>query len=169
MQTLFSYAAPAANNFLVCLRLPANILFFTCTQFFFQCLQPFQPFFLSIFHPSPSKINGPSLRTVKHTTGDLSTYLSLFIFFRTNMTKITSKVILCSTRSMQSSWQLSCWSKWILRTIYQHQCMSQTSKLLRWFLSPPPSTLWWDGFTQQSLYREAPPRGPTPYHFIYHF
>ena len=57
------------------------------------------------------------------------------------MTKITSKAILCSTRSMQSSWQLSCWFKWILRTIYQHQCMSQTSKLLCWFLSstPPPS------------------------------
>lgn len=64
------------------------------------------------------------------------------------MTKITSKGILCFTRSMQSSWQLSCWFKWILRTIYQHQCMSQTSKLLCWFLSTP---LWGDGVTQQSF------------------
>ena len=153
MQTLFLYAAPAANNFLVCLRLPAKTLFYTCTQFFFQYFQPFQPFFFSINFPSlprQSKNNGTSLRTIKHTTGDLSTYLSLFIFCRTNMTKITSKAILCSTRSMQSSWQLSCWFKWILRTIYQHQCMSQTSKLLCWFLSTP-LPLWGNGVTQQSF------------------
>ena len=36
MQTLFLYAAPAANNFLVCLRLPAKTLFYTCTQFVFS-------------------------------------------------------------------------------------------------------------------------------------
>ena len=30
MQTFFVYAAPAANNFLVCLRLHASNLFFTC-------------------------------------------------------------------------------------------------------------------------------------------
>ena len=152
MQTLFLYAAPAANNFLVCLRLPAKTLFYTCTQFFFSIFS-FSNHFFSINFPSlprQSKNNGSSLRTIKHTTGDLSTYLSLFIFCRTNMTKITSKAILCSTRSMQSSWQLSCWFKWILRTIYQHQCMSQTSKLLCWFLSTPPP-LWGNGVTQQSF------------------
>ena len=143
MQTLFLYAAPAANNFLVCLRLPAKTLFYTYTQFFFSIFSLSNLFFSINFPslPRQSKNNGTSLRTIKHTTGDLSKYLSLFTFCRTNMTKITSKAILCSTRSMQSSWQLSCWFKWILRTIYQHQCMSQTSKLLCWFLSttPPPS------------------------------
>ena len=102
MQTLFLYAAPAANNFLVCLRLPAKTLFYTCTQFFFSIFS-FSNHFFSINFPSlprQSKNNGSSLRTIKHTTGDLSTYLSLFIFCRTNMTKITSKAILCSTRSM---------------------------------------------------------------------
>ena len=102
MQTLFLYAAPAANNFLVCLRLPAKTLFYTYTQFFFSIFSLSNLFF-SINFPSllrQSKNNGTSLRTIKHTTGDLSTYLSLFTFCRTNMTKITSKAILCSTRSM---------------------------------------------------------------------
>ena len=30
---VFLYAAPAANNFFVCLRLPAHTLFFTSIQF----------------------------------------------------------------------------------------------------------------------------------------
>ena len=154
MQTLFFYAAPAANNFLVCLRLPAKTLFYTCTQFFFSIFSLSNLFFSINFPslPRQSKNNGTSLRTIKHTTGDLSTYLSLFIFCRTNMTKITSKAILCSTRSMQSSWQLSCWFKWTLRTIYQHQCMSQTSKLLCWFLSTPPPPSGGMGLLNKVLY-----------------
>ena len=169
MQTLFLYAAPAANNFLVCLRLPAKTLFYTCTQFFFSIFS-FSNHFFSINFPSlprQSKNNGSSLRTIKHTTGDLSTYLSLFIFCRTNMTKITSKAILCSTRSMQSSWQLSCWFKWILRTIYQHQCMSQTSKLLCWFLSTTPLPSGGMGLLNKVLYGGggALPRGPHPLPF----
>ena len=83
------------------------------------------------------------------------------------MTKITSKAILCSTRSMQSSWQLNCWFKWILRTIYQHQCMSQTSKLLCWFLSTTPPPLGGMGLLNKVLYGGggALPRGPHPLPF----
>ena len=174
MQTLFLYAAPAANNFLVCLRLPAKTLFYTCTQFFFSIFSLSNLFFSINFPslPRQSKNNGTSLRTIKHTTGDLSTYLSLFIFCRTNMTKITSKAILCSTQSMQSSWQLSCWFKWILRTIYQHQCMSQTSKLLCWFLSTPPPPLGEWGYPTKFYMGGGGvlcPEVPTPYPFIYCF
>ena len=173
MQTLFLYAAPAANNFLVCLRLPAKTLFYTCTQFFFSIFSLSNLFFSINFPslPRQSKNNGTSLRTIKHTTGDLSTYLSLFIFCRTNMTKITSKAILCSTRSMQSSWQLSCWFKWTLRTIYQHQCMSQTSKLLCWFLSTPPPLGGWGYSTKFYMGGGGGlcPEVPTPYPFIYCF
>ena len=82
------------------------------------------------------------------------------------MTKITSKAILCSTRSMQSSWQLSCWFKWILITIYQHQCMSQTSKLLRRFLSPPPPPFLggWVYSTKFIQGGSAPRSNPLPFY-----
>ena len=58
MQTFFVYAAPAANNFLVCLRLPANTLFFTCTHFSFSVYSLSNLFFFFF-------INFPSLPVKK--------------------------------------------------------------------------------------------------------